>query len=94
MTPGDGLPRFPGTGAGSKVRQNLDIGAFARESGLRLAPIVIEQHLPDEDGLLREWPRPDAGAEKHESYALQWYSLAGLALVLFIVLSFRRVGPR
>jgi cytochrome oxidase assembly protein ShyY1 len=26
----------------------------------------------------------------HESYALQWYSLAGLSVVLFLVLSFRR----
>ena len=47
---------------------------------------------PAPDGLLRSWPRPDAGIEKHESYALQWYSLAGLAVVLFVVLSFKRVG--
>jgi cytochrome oxidase assembly protein ShyY1 len=32
--------------------------------------------------------------EKHESYALQWYSLAALAVVLLLVLSIRRVGPR
>src|SRR5437764_78509 len=30
--------------------------------------------------------------EKNASYALQWYSLAGLAVVLVVVLSFRRVG--
>ena len=44
------------------------------------------------DGLLREWPRPDAGIERHESYALQWYSLAALAVILAAVLSFRRTG--
>jgi surfeit locus 1 family protein len=76
-----------------KVRQSLDIAAFAAETGLALEPRVIEQHSATDDGLLREWPRPDAGIEKHESYALQWYSLAGLALVLAIVLSFRRVAP-
>jgi cytochrome oxidase assembly protein ShyY1 len=53
---------------------------------------VIEQHSHADDGLLREWPRPDTGVEKHEAYALQWYALAGLAVVLFIVLSFRRVA--
>lgn len=77
-----------------KVRQNLDVDSFAQETGLRLQPIVIEQHSPAPDGLLREWPRPDTGIEKHESYALQWYSLAGLAVVLFLALSFRRAGPR
>jgi surfeit locus 1 family protein len=76
------------------VRQNIDVDAFASETGLRLLPIVIQQDSPADDGLLREWPRPDAGAEKHASYALQWYSLAVLAVVLLIVLSVRRVGPR
>lgn len=88
------LPRVleAGRAAGAKVRQNLDVDAFAQETGLQLQPIVIEQHSALADGLARDWPRPDAGIEKHEVYSLQWYSLAGLALVLFIVLSFRRVG--
>lgn len=76
-----------------KVRQSLDIAAFAAETGLALEPRVIQQHSAADDGLLREWPRPEAGIEKHESYALQWYSLAGLALALALVLSFRRVAP-
>jgi surfeit locus 1 family protein len=83
-----------GPPAHGKVRQNLDVESFAHETGLRFEPIVIEQHSPAPDGLLREWPRPDTGIEKHESYALQWYSLAGLAVVLFVVLSVRRAGPR
>jgi surfeit locus 1 family protein len=91
------LARIPhalelGPPAPGKVRQNIDLAAFERETGLRLQPVVIEQHSPAPDGLAREWPRPDAGIEKHESYALQWYSLAGFALVLFVVLSFRRAG--
>ena len=78
--------------AESKVRQSVDIKEFAAQSGLRLRPYFLEQHSPADDGLLRDWPRPDAGAEKHESYSLQWYSFAALAAVLFIVLSFRRVA--
>ncbi|TAK88429.1 MAG: SURF1 family protein [Betaproteobacteria bacterium] len=85
------LEASPTTGA--KLRQNIDIESFAQETGLRLQPIVIEQRSPAADGLARDWPRPDAGIEKHEAYSLQWYSLAGLALALFIVLSFQRVRP-
>lgn len=73
-----------------KIRQNLDIAEFAGETGLALQPIVIEQHAGPADGLLREWPRPDAGAGKNAAYALQWYSLAVLAVVLAVVLSFRK----
>jgi surfeit locus 1 family protein len=83
-----------GPASAGRVRQNLEIDAFASETGLRLQPIVIQQYSPAEDGLLRDWPRPDAGIEKHESYALQWYSLAALAVILLLVLSVRRVGPR
>src|SRR6185295_4057905 len=94
---GLGLARLPhalelGEAAPGKVRQNVDLPALEKETGLRFQPIVIEQHSSAPDGLTRDWPRPDAGIEKHESYALQWYSLAALAVVLFVALSFRRAG--
>ncbi len=75
---------------GLRVRQNLAIEAYARETGLQLEPHVIEQHSSLPDGLARDWPPHDAGIEKHEAYALQWYLLAALAVVLAIVLSFRK----
>jgi surfeit locus 1 family protein len=74
----------------SKVRQSIDLKEFALESGLALQAFVIEQHAGPADGLLREWTAPDAGIEKHQAYSLQWYSLAALAVVLFLVLSFKR----
>ena len=94
---GIALERLPhalqaGAAAPGKVRQNLEIGAFAAETGLRLQPLVIEQHSETDDGLARDWPRPDVGIERHESYALQWYSFAALAIALLAVLSLRRVG--
>jgi surfeit locus 1 family protein len=78
--------------APGRVRPTLDIPAYAKETGLPLAPRYLEQHSALDDGLLREWPRADAGVEKHESYSLQWYSLALLAAALGIVFSFRRVA--
>jgi len=76
--------------AKGRVRQTLDIDAYAAETGLRLEPRVIEQHSDTGDGLARDWPPRAAGAEKHEGYALQWYSLAALAVILVVVLSFRK----
>jgi surfeit locus 1 family protein len=80
----------PGKG---RVRQSLELKEFAVETGLPVQAFVIEQHRGIADGLLREWPRPDAGIEKHQSYSFQWYSLAGLAVVLGIVFSFRKRAP-
>ncbi|HWM42316.1 MAG TPA: SURF1 family protein [Burkholderiales bacterium] len=75
----------------SRVRQSVDIAAYAAETGLQLEPRVIEQHSDSGDGLARDWAPHDAGAEKNQAYALQWYSLAALAVVLVLVLSFRKI---
>jgi surfeit locus 1 family protein len=76
-----------------RVWQNVRRADFARVSGLALLPLVIEQRSDTPDGLVRDWPRPDTGAARNQSYALQWYLFAVLALVLFVVHSFR-VGRR
>ena len=94
---GIALPRLPqalslGKEETGSVRQNLDIARFSAETGLALRPFVLQQHAGPDDGLARDWPAADAGVLKHESYSLQWYSFAALAVVLFIVLSFRRVA--
>src|SRR5688500_18393740 len=73
-----------------KVRQSVELDAYAAETGLRLEPRVIEQHSDLRDGLARDWPARGVGAEKHSGYALQWNSLAALAVILAVVLSFRR----
>ena len=92
---GFALARLPhalrlGEESKSRIRQNLEIAEFAKETGLGLHPFVLEQHSDSGDGLLREWPRADAGAEKNDAYSFQWYSLAALAVVLALVLSFRK----
>ena len=88
----DHLPRVlqPGPPQRAKVRQTLAVEDFAAETGLTFLPFVIEQHSAADDGLMRDWPRVGAGAEKNEMYALQWYSLAALAVVLTIALGIRR----
>jgi surfeit locus 1 family protein len=55
--------------------------------------LVIEQLSRTDDGLLRDWERPDTGAARNASYAMQWYSFAVLTIILFLVQSFRREQP-
>lgn len=75
------------------VWQNLRIDSFGAWSGLALQPLLIEQRSDLRDGLARDWERPEAGFRTNEMYALQWYSLAALSVVLFVALSFRREKP-
>jgi surfeit locus 1 family protein len=86
------LPRVLQAGPAPRgaVRQNLAVEDFAAETGFAFLPFVIEQHSAAADGLLREWTRAGPGPEKNEMYALQWFSLAALAVVLLVALSLRR----
>jgi len=64
------------------VWQNLDPTRFAAATGVAVLPIVVEATDGD-DRLVRDWPRPDAGTEKHRIYMVQWYAFAALAFGLW-----------
>ena len=42
------------------------------------------------DGLVRDWPQPSSGADKHRGYAFQWYALAATAFLFFLITGIRR----
>lgn len=87
------LYEFDGADSGP-IRQNLDLDAFARETGLELLPWSVLQSgpvLPD-DGLRREWPVPDTGVAKHQGYAFQWFGLSTLVVILYVWYQF--IQPR
>ena len=74
------------------IVQNIDIEAFAKASGMKLHPLVIEQTSDTGDTLVRDWPQPSAGIDKHLGYAFQWYGLAAAALIFYLVTGFRRAS--
>ena len=76
------------------IWQNLDFDAYERVSGLAVARLVVQQTSRLDDGLLRDWPRPDAGVDKHRGYALQWYGLAALVGALTLWFGGRAWWPR
>jgi surfeit locus 1 family protein len=86
------LELAPDAGSG-RLRQNLVIAREEKRLGVSLQPFVIEQTSDASDGLARAWERPDLGVDRHRGYALQWYSFAALAAILYVVLGFRRSDP-
>ena len=55
------------------VWQVLDLPRYRARSGLAVADLVVQQSDPAADTLVREWPAPYQGSERHRAYALQWY---------------------
>lgn len=80
-----------------RIRQNLELDAFARETALRLLPLSVLQTGPADNKLLRDWPLPAIGIAKHYGYAFQWFGLSTLVVILYVWFQFiqpRRIGRR
>lgn len=76
-----------------KIRQNVDVAAYAHETGLPLQPFVIQQTSNDGDGLVRDWPAPTTGVERNYGYMLQWWGMA-LAALAFGLYAARRAARK
>jgi cytochrome oxidase assembly protein ShyY1 len=89
MDLGEATPLVPGA-----IVQNIDPALAARPTGMLLHTFFVQQtgpDLPDEQGdaLLRVWPSPSSGIDKHRGYAFQWYALAAMAILFFVITGFR-----
>ncbi len=72
----------------------LDLDWLGKETGYTLLPYVVYQTSGEAFGLVRDWRQKFQSSqrmtpEKHMGYALQWFSLAGLALIMYVILSLR-----
>lgn len=77
----------------SPIRQNLALDAFRNETALPLrTDLTLLQTGPASEGLLRDWPPPALGVERHYGYAFQWFGLALLVLILYVW--FQIIAPR
>jgi cytochrome oxidase assembly protein ShyY1 len=73
------------------IVQNLDLKQFALASGLASQPFFVQQTGPSQPGenLVRDWPQPSTGIDTHKGYALQWYGLAAMAFLFYVITGFR-----
>ena len=85
-----------------RIRQNVDLEALAREIGVPLRPLSVQQTdlvvTPAGDSaqvgdlLQRQWPAPAADVSKNQGYALQWFALCALIIGLYVW--FQLLRPR
>ena len=79
--------------AEGNIWQNLVFERYRQVTGLELQPFVIQQQSGADDGLVREWTRPDLGRNTHLAYAFQWYALSLAILIYYVVTHVKRRSP-
>lgn len=97
--PGSGLRlggnALPAQSTWPKLTIYIDPGEIAQDLGRRVDTRVLLLDADPASGFVREWTPQILPPERHRGYALQWFSFALAAIVIFIVLHWRRVtdGP-
>lgn len=76
--------------AEGNVWQNLVLERYHQATRLDLQPFLIQQDSAVDDGIRREWSRPDLGRNTHLAYAFQWYALSLAMLIYYLVTHVKR----
>jgi surfeit locus 1 family protein len=74
---------------------HLDPARYAQREHRSVLPVYLQASASaGGDGLLRDWPAPDLGIEKHLGYMVQWYVFAAMAAGLWTFFTVRRLRAR
>ena len=72
------------------VIQYLDAGLAEQFTGSTPFPLMIYL-TPESGAMVRDWPLVSVGPERHMGYAIQWFALAGVLVVMFLVTNFTTI---
>ncbi len=70
--------------------QRINLDSMGEKLGYIFLPIVIELDKSTSNGFVREWQPFYGSISKHTAYAVQWFSMAAVLLILFLKLSFKK----
>lgn len=77
------------------VWQNMDMKRYQASVPLKVQPVVVRMS-PDSDaaGFARNWPRPDERITTHIGYAYQWFGFSVAAVIIYFVVSFKKMNNK
>jgi surfeit locus 1 family protein len=78
-----------------KVVQQRNMGRLEQLLGTRMLPVILLLDESNEHGFIREWqPVYGVTPEKHRAYAMQWFTLALVLLLIYIGVNSKRITEK
>ncbi len=69
-----------------RIEQNFDLALEAQSHGWKQLPFIVrESDSAKKDGLVRNWPSPTNGIDRHYAYAFQWFALALAGFLFWLI---------
>jgi len=76
-----------------KVVQQVEMGELEQLLGVTLEPLTLLLDKDDEFGFIRDWKAVyGVTVDKHRAYAVQWFTLAAVLLIIYISVNSRRIS--
>lgn len=76
-----------------KVVQQVEMGELEQLLGVKLEPLTLLLDKDDEFGFIRDWKAVyGVTVDKHRAYAVQWFTLAAVLLIIYISVNSRRIS--
>ena len=67
-----------------RLIQAADVAALADMLGEAVYPFIVRLEPDSAGALLADWPLVNTRPEKHTAYAVQWFAMASVLLLLFV----------
>lgn len=71
--------------------QGIELARIERELGEPLLPYIVQIAADDPAALVQEWHPYVDKPQKHVSYAVQWFTMAVVLILIFVALNTRRL---
>ena len=72
------------------IIEHVDIQRMSQFLHKSVYPFIIRLGKEADDGYIREWPVVSMPPERHYGYALQWFAMALIILILFVALNLKK----
>lgn len=74
------------------IVERIDVKLISNLLHKSVYPFIIRLNKDDVNGFTREWPTVTMSPQRHYAYALQWFALAFIALVVFIGSNLKKIN--
>jgi len=69
-----------------RIEQNFDLKKEAKLHQWDQLPFIVRESSSDKsDGLVRNWPLPTNGVDRHYAYSFQWFALASSGFLFWLI---------
>ncbi len=73
------------------IVERLDVHLMSQFLHKSVYPFIIRLDFQAANGFVREWPVVAMSPERHYGYALQWFAMAFIILIIFIAINLKKI---